>query len=258
MLLLKLTIVPIIIALITLAGRKWGSHVAGMLGGMPVVAGPIVVLLAVDQGVNFGIHAGTSAIAGVASLLTFGVAYCWISLRYTWPLALIGAVLSWLITANFLVLLPSSLTISLIVAVMALLLTPRLLPQWEIALSSSKKSNDLIWRMLAGGLLVFFVTQFATVLGGVWSGILAIFPVIGSVIAIFTHHQQSAEQVTVLYRGMVRGLISLVLFFSILTLGWSHWTLWQAVILAVVVAIGSQALIQLWTLYVTQPKLAQD
>lgn len=67
MLLLKLTIVPIIILLITLAGRKWGSQIAGMLGGMPVVAGPIVVLLAVDQGVTFGIHAATSAIAGVAS-----------------------------------------------------------------------------------------------------------------------------------------------------------------------------------------------
>lgn len=172
-------------------------------------------------------------------------------MRYTWPHALIGAVLSWLIIANLLVFLPSSLTTSLVVAVMALLLTPRLLPQIEIASSNGKKSNDLVWRMLAGGLLAFLVTQFATVLGGVWSGILAIFPVIGSVIAIFTHHQQGAEQVTLLYRGMVRGLLSLVLFFSILALGWSHWTLWQAVALAVVVAIGSQAMIQLRTLYQT-------
>lgn len=46
MLLLKLTLVPLFIALVTLAGKRWGNRLAGILGGLPIVAGPIVVLLA--------------------------------------------------------------------------------------------------------------------------------------------------------------------------------------------------------------------
>jgi len=54
-LLLKLTIVPIFIGLITLAGRKWGPTIAGLLGGLPVVGGPIIFFITLEQGVPFGI-----------------------------------------------------------------------------------------------------------------------------------------------------------------------------------------------------------
>ena len=74
MLLLKLTIVPLFIALVTLAGKKWGAQLAGLLGGLPVVAGPIVVFHAMEQGQAFGVVASTSAIASVVALLAFGLA----------------------------------------------------------------------------------------------------------------------------------------------------------------------------------------
>ena len=57
MLLLKLTIVPLFIALVTLAGKRWGTRLAGILGGLPVIAGPIVVILALEQGQAFGVQA---------------------------------------------------------------------------------------------------------------------------------------------------------------------------------------------------------
>ncbi len=88
MLFLKLTVVPLFIAVVTLAGRRWGAGVAGLLGGFPIVAGPIVVFVALEHGAQFGALAATAAISAVAGLLVFGIAYCWASIRWPWPAAL--------------------------------------------------------------------------------------------------------------------------------------------------------------------------
>ena len=50
MLALKLLLVPCFLLLVSLAGRRWGAHVVGWLAGLPVVAGPILYFLALEQG----------------------------------------------------------------------------------------------------------------------------------------------------------------------------------------------------------------
>ncbi|RON08058.1 hypothetical protein BK659_17630 [Pseudomonas brassicacearum] len=49
-LLLKLSLIPGFLLLISLAGKRWGPSVAGWLSGLPVVVGPILFFLAVEQG----------------------------------------------------------------------------------------------------------------------------------------------------------------------------------------------------------------
>ena len=78
----KLLIVPFFILLVSLAGRRWGTKVAGILSGMPVVAGPIVVLMAIDQGMGFGLNAAIAGISGVVSLLSFGISHYWLRHGY--------------------------------------------------------------------------------------------------------------------------------------------------------------------------------
>ncbi|MGF6700501.1 hypothetical protein OKW38_005113 [Paraburkholderia sp. MM5496-R1] len=50
---LKLVLVPAFLAALTAAARVWGPSVAGWLAGLPVVAGPIMLLLAVERGPAF-------------------------------------------------------------------------------------------------------------------------------------------------------------------------------------------------------------
>ena len=45
-LLLKLVLVPGLIALVTLAGRRFGPRVGGWLNALPLVAGPVLFFLA--------------------------------------------------------------------------------------------------------------------------------------------------------------------------------------------------------------------
>ncbi len=245
MLLLKLTIVPLFIALVTLAGKKWGAQLAGLLGGLPVVAGPIVVFLAIEQGQAFGVVASTSAIASVVALLAFGLAYSWLSLLKSWAVTYALSLLVWLATAALLAQLTLTPVFALVLALMAIVLTPALLPKVPFKPSGVSSLKDLPLRLISGAVLTLAVTQSAQLLGGSWSGILAVFPVIGSVLAIFTHRSQGAAAVTQLYRGMVKGLCSLSLFFLILTFAWQHYGFWLPVLIAIFSALSLQLVFRL-------------
>ena len=213
LLILKITVVPLFIGLITLAGRKWGAGIAGLLGAFPVVAGPIIIFITLEQGTTFAALTAVSAISATACLLIFGLTYSWVCIRFSWPLALIAALVAWFILASTLAMTSPNLSIALLIAISSLLTTPFLLPRIKPSASPKAKLHDLPWRMLVGALLTFSVTTLAAALGEVWSGILAVFPVIGLVLAVFTHNTLGPAHVAQVYRGMVKGLYSFAAFF---------------------------------------------
>jgi hypothetical protein len=67
MLALKLTLVPLLIYLVTLAGRRWGPAVAGWLSAFPIVAGPILFALTLEQGAAFALALGCALVVHVAA-----------------------------------------------------------------------------------------------------------------------------------------------------------------------------------------------
>ena len=66
---LKITLVPLLIGAITLAGRRWGPSVAGWLSGLPVVAGPIMYFIAIENGAGFASNALVGMLLGVFAML---------------------------------------------------------------------------------------------------------------------------------------------------------------------------------------------
>ncbi|WGX74011.1 hypothetical protein QJS67_05770 [Acinetobacter radioresistens] len=206
---------PAFILLVSLAGRRWGTTVAGILAGMPVVAGPIVVLVALEQGVGFGIYTATAAVTGVIALLSFGIAYCWLSLKLNWWMTFLLATLVWSVISSFLVLLPQNIYLALCIALLGLIFTPYLLPRKNWVYRPAAHAKDLPVRMLAGGVFTLIVTQAADLVGGTWSGLLAVFPIIGSILAVFTHITQGADAVTTLYGVQYGAYIRLYFSFYI-------------------------------------------
>jgi uncharacterized membrane protein (GlpM family) len=244
LLILKLAIVPVFIGLITLVGRKWGSSVAGLMGAFPVVAGPIIIFIALEQGSEFAALTSTSAISATACLLIFGLVYSWACIRLSWIFALLYSLIAWFILAFTLAMTTPSLGIALLIAMSSLIITPLLLPHTKPTTTPNTKLHDLPWRMLVGALLTFSVTTLAGALGEVWSGILAVFPVIGLVLAVFTHNSLGSTHVTQVYRGMVKGLYSFAAFFLTLTLLLPKTSILIAVLSSVVVAIVTQVILQ--------------
>ncbi len=243
MLILKLTLVPFFIALITLAGRRWGSRMAGLLGGFPVVAGPIVTFLALEQGQAFGAKTAVATISAAAGVSIFALTYSWVSLRASWVWALPAAVGGWCVGAFLLTWLPPRVEWSLLVAVTSLVLTPYVLPTISSPAAQNSAPNDLPFRMMAGAFLTLAVTSLASSVGAVWSGLLSVFPVLGSVLAVFIHRTQGAAQVVQMYRGMLRGLFSFIAYFVTLAWAWTWGDFWQGCALALASSIAMQGLL---------------
>jgi hypothetical protein len=213
MLALKLLLVPAFLALLTLAGRLFGPGIAGWLAGLPLVAGPILLVLALENGGAFAAQAATATVAAVLALVSYSLVYAHVAQRTGWPVALTAGFAAWAAVAAALALAAPRLGTALALALATLAVAPRLFPKVRLEAASGRFSSaELLLRMAAGALLTLAVAAVAARIGGTWSGLFALFPVLGSVLAVFSHRNSGAGHAATLLQGMSRGLLSLVAF----------------------------------------------
>ena len=91
--------------------------------------------------------------------------------------------------------------------------------------------------MVAGATLTVAVTFVAGTVGSGWSGLLVVFPVLGIVLAVFSHHTLGSSFAATLLRGMATGLYSFVAFCFVLSVGLPHFGIPIAFTVAVVVSL---------------------
>jgi len=218
-LLLKLLVIPGFLLLISLAGKRWGPSVAGWLSGLPVVVGPILFFLAIEQGQVFAAQSATAALSAMFAMIAFCVTYAQVAQRTGWPWALVISLTVWACAAVVLSLIPPSLTLSVIAAAIALLAAPWLFPKVQpVVAGPAPKSDKLLLRMMAGALLTLAVTLLASTVGERWSGLLAVFPVLGSVMAVFSQQTRGPAFTAALLRATATGMYSFAAFCLVLAL----------------------------------------
>ena len=242
MLTLKLLLVPAFLLMLSLAGRRWGPQVAGWLAGLPVVAGPILFFLAVERGVDFAAGAATLSLSAVLASVSFSLAYAHVGLRGPWPLAMLAGLAAWATAASVLAWGPMSVGMALAVSLVTLAAAPRLFP--IVAMPPAGRPmgrGELLLRMLAGALLTVGVTAAAATLGPAWSGLLAVFPVLGIVLAVFSHRGQGASFAAALLRAMATGLYAFVAFCFVLALALPSWGTAWAFTAATLASLATQA-----------------
>jgi uncharacterized membrane protein (GlpM family) len=237
-LLLKLLVIPGFLLLISLAGKRWGPSVAGWLSGLPVVVGPILFFLAIEQGQVFAAQSATAALSAMFAMIAFCVTYAQVAQRAKWPWALVISLLVWATAAVVLSLIPPSLVFSVIAAATALLAAPSLFPSVQPIVSGpASKSDKLLLRMIAGALLTLAVTLLASTVGERWSGLLAVFPVLGSVMAVFSQQTRGPAFTAALLRATATGMYSFAAFCLVLALALPGMGL-TAFALGVAVSVG--------------------
>jgi hypothetical protein len=241
LLILKLLLVPLLIAAITLAGRRWGAAVAGCLAGFPVVTGPILFFIALEQGSGFAARAAVAATIAVLSNISFGIAYSWASRKYGWLLSLIAGMATYFAAVAAFNLLHLSPLQAGGVTFAGLLLATRLYPDAGTPEGSKRSSaSDVPFRMAAAALLVLGVTFFSSRLGPNLTGLFAVFPVMGSVLAVFSHRHYGQRYAVKLLRGMVQGFFAFTVFCVLLALGLENHPVPACFLLALVSAIAVQ------------------
>jgi len=126
----------------------------------------------------------------------------------------------------------------------ALVCAPPLFPPERAAAPGGRATGgrlELALRLLAGALLTVTVTWLASTLGARWSGLLAVFPILGTILAVFSHRASGAACVATLLRAMVTGLQSFALFCFVLALALPAWGIAAAFGLAAAAALTVQA-----------------
>ncbi|MGB5830173.1 MAG: hypothetical protein WBH22_27465 [Pseudomonas mandelii] len=238
MLMLKLLVIPGFLLLISLAGKRGGPSVAGWLSGLPVVVGPILFFLAIEQGQVFAAQSATAALSAMSAMIAFCVTYAQVAQRAGWPWALTISLLVWSAVAVVLSLIPPSLMFSVIAAATALLAAPYLFPSVQpIVTGPAPKSDRLLLRMMAGALLTLAVTLLASTVGEGWSGLLAVFPVLGSVMAVFSQQTRGPAFTAALLRATATGMYSFAAFCLVLALALPDMGM-SAFVLGVAVSVG--------------------
>ena len=213
MLALKLLLVPTFLALISLAGRRWGPEIAGRLAGLPALTGPILFLLALEKGPAFAAAAATVSLSAVFGAAVYIVTYARLCVRRSPGVSLASGLASWSCAALLLTSLPLFPAASLLIALAALAVAPRLIPRVSApAMSARLPKWELPLRMLAGAALTLAVTSLAALIGPSWSGMLAVFPVLAIVLSVFSHRNSGPAFAAILLRGMILGLYAFTSF----------------------------------------------
>lgn len=223
--------------------RRYGARVGGLVGGLPAVAGPILLVYALDHGRAFAAEAAAGTLLGLVSLLAFIAVYSHLASRMPWGASLLfgwgaffamtGALSAVTLDAD------QALAVVLVVVAFTLLILPRAsgeqrsagrLPRWDLPL-----------RALSALTLVLVLTAVAGQLGAKLSGLLAPFPVIASVLAVFTHAQHGEQDVLRIMRGFVMGLVAYALFCFVLSVSLESLGVAEAFVLAAAAALATQA-----------------
>jgi hypothetical protein len=188
-LILKLALVPALIALVTLSGRKYGPQFAGWLSAFPVVAGPILFFITLEHGPAFAAQSAVATLTAVLAILVFGLSYAWTATRWTWPICIALSMLSYATSVWLLSIWAASLLGAVLIVALVLSLVTHSYPSEQHIRAAlqldHRAANDLPYRMAIGAALVWVVTSFSAAMGPRLSGLLAMFPVMGSVLVVF-------------------------------------------------------------------------
>jgi len=260
---LKITIMPLVILLVTWISRRWGNMVGGMIAGMPWVGGAILLFIALEQGKLFALDMLPGATVGLIAWLSFCMSYVWIGQRRSPLITLIASNIICLGLAYIFRILTPYLSQEIWIVVLyisllvSLVLFPKITQTQERENTPIKSEIGLRIAMIT--IFVVSLTYFANVLGPSWSGVLTPFPVITSTLAFFTHLGQGIKQTKVILLGMYTGVVGFGGFLLTLKYILPDYSLGLSFVIAllinVILVLIAKWLFSRWKLLTTEPSV---
>ena len=215
LLLVKLTLAPLLVVGSSLAGRGWGAAAAGLLVALPIVAGPVLLIVALEQGTHFAARAAAASLLGLAALAAFVVVFARVAQARAWPMALAAGWCSFIALALVLATVAASPGAAFVVSLGAFALAAMLMPG-DRGVAAPRRARAPAWdlpaRALATAALVVILTGAAGGLGARMTGVLTPFPVAMSVLAAFVLAQGGRRAANELLRGFLRGAAGFAVF----------------------------------------------
>lgn len=201
-----------LVGLATLAARRWGHGVGGLLSAFPLIVGPILLIAAERHGTAFAAQAACATLVGLVSVAAFAIAYGRSARRRGWPASLLAgwavAIVMGFLAGRAEIGLAGATAIAAGAIVAARFGLPLAPPPPHVP----SPRGELAARMVLTAALIVALSLAADRFGPVVAGALAALPVLASVLAVFTHRSYGRHALVDLLRGMVVGLGAFVAF----------------------------------------------
>jgi len=198
----------------TVAARRWGHGVGGVISAFPLIVGPVLMLAAVRHGTPFAAQAAGATLLGLVSLGGFVFVYAWSATRLrssgSLACAWLAAAALGVVVGQIEVRAPAAFAC----AMLAMLAARRALPP-EAATAprgGPLPRWDLQVRMGLTALLIVALIAAADRFGPIVAGALAALPALASVLAVTTHRQEGLAAVLNVLRGTVDGMSGFAAF----------------------------------------------
>ena len=218
-------------------------RVAGVVAGLPAIGGPILLVVAIDEGRHFAAQAAVGTMLGVAGVALFVLVYAALA-RFGWPFALAGGWAAFGASVPVLRLVHVSAGWAFVVATASCLAAAALLPHHPPSAAPHLPPRlDLPLRAVAAVIPIVVVTAAAHALGPHVTGVLASFPVISPVLTVFTHVQRGAQEAVRFLRGFVIGFVSYGLFCVVVALTVARTSIGASFLAAIAVALAMQSVV---------------
>jgi hypothetical protein len=238
-LVLKLSLVPLVVWFASEAGRRWGHSVTGWITGLPLIAGPISIFLALDPGPAFSAQTAHVILQSTPAATLHCLAFALAAQRFGWLVSLSIGWTSFLLLGFLCTAITMPVWLAATLAFLSLVIALVLLPKVAHSVGPVHiPRSEMAVRMLFALLIAAAATIGATTLGPTFSGILLTFPISGSVMPAFTRAIYGGQATAQLIRGFILGLFGFVAFFTVVPLFLERLGLLATYFLAAIVGIA--------------------
>ncbi|PYB75887.1 MULTISPECIES: hypothetical protein [Pseudomonas] len=237
---LKLLVTPLLMWTISLASRRWGGLLGGLLSGLPITSALVMTFLCLEQGTAFALGAVPGALGGLAAVQATYTFYLFATRKLGIAAAVSLAILFYGLAAYafthwgalYLSIGVALLLIGVLIRASGREPSPDTLAQprhryWEIPL-----------RMVSATALLMLTTSLASWLGPATSGMLAPIPVIAWPLVVFAHVQGGRAGMAAMVRGNAIGAVGVIAFYLAMAGLLEHTGVAITMLVAMATAVG--------------------
>ncbi|WP_060483100.1 hypothetical protein [Pseudomonas sp. NBRC 111119] len=236
---LKLIVTPLLMWAISLASRRWGGLLGGLLSGLPITSALVMTFLCLEQGTAFALGAVPGALGGLAAVQATYAFYLFATRRLGVGAAVGLAVLFYGVAAYAFTHWGSLyLSIGVALVLIAVLINASgREPKPEAMALSRQRYWEIPLRMVSATSLLMVTTSLANWLGPATSGMLAPIPVIAWPLVVFANVQNGRAGMAAMVRGNAIGAVGVIAFYLVLAGVLQAWGVGLAVSLAMGCAV---------------------
>lgn len=204
---LKIFLSPLLMLIVTRLQARSSAGAGGRFMGWPLVTGPIIFIIFLQEGAAFAAKTAHGALLGQISLIAFAWSYALVALRAPWYLSIATATVTFIGSVYLVSLIHIPLWLTFILLVVALFLVNKFWPTYQpITTPLSSPRWELYLRIGLVIALVFALSEFSQTLGPSLTGGFSTYPVIATIMGTFNHKRFGANAAISLHHGLMQRL----------------------------------------------------